>query len=207
MFQVNACNYCDDIFAETADVAFGDGWLPEYKMDWQGTNVVVSRHPDIDEIIADAAAVWSTPADRRPGRRDAGRQLPPPPGRALGASARRRRRGAVGARQARAGLARGHRSAAGEAHPPAPAHLRRESRRVRRRAGARARSRSSSKPDAAAPEAVRERLAGQSSAARSAAPPQALTRAQACAAGTSPRQRRSDRHQGAPVRGRERRRT
>lgn len=61
MFQVNACNYCDDIFAETADVAFGDGWLPEFKMDWQGTNVVVSRHPDIDEIIADAAAVWSTP--------------------------------------------------------------------------------------------------------------------------------------------------
>lgn len=61
MFQVNACNYCDDIFAETADVAFGDGWLPQYKMDWQGTNVVVSRHPDIDEILADASAVWSEP--------------------------------------------------------------------------------------------------------------------------------------------------
>ncbi|HWI31644.1 MAG TPA: Coenzyme F420 hydrogenase/dehydrogenase, beta subunit C-terminal domain [Microbacterium sp.] len=61
MFQANACNFCDDIFAETADVAFGDGWLPEYKEEWRGTNVVVSRHPDIDEIFADEAAVWSVP--------------------------------------------------------------------------------------------------------------------------------------------------
>ncbi|HEX5857928.1 MAG TPA: Coenzyme F420 hydrogenase/dehydrogenase, beta subunit C-terminal domain, partial [Microbacterium sp.] len=61
MFQSNACNFCDDIFAETADVAFGDGWLPEYKEEWRGTNVVVSRHPDIDEIFADESAVWSVP--------------------------------------------------------------------------------------------------------------------------------------------------
>lgn len=61
MFQVNACNYCDDIFAETADVAFGDAWLPEFKTEWQGTNVVVSRHPDIDEILADQSAIWSEP--------------------------------------------------------------------------------------------------------------------------------------------------
>ncbi|MFB2586737.1 Coenzyme F420 hydrogenase/dehydrogenase, beta subunit C-terminal domain [Herbiconiux liukaitaii] len=50
-FQPEACNFCDDIFAETADVAFGDAWLPEYKEDWRGTNVVVSRNPIIDDII------------------------------------------------------------------------------------------------------------------------------------------------------------
>lgn len=50
-FQPEACNFCDDIFAETADVAFGDAWLPEYKEDWRGTNVVVSRNSVIDDII------------------------------------------------------------------------------------------------------------------------------------------------------------
>ena len=50
-FQLNACNYCDDIFAETADVAFGDAWLPQYKEDWRGTNVVITRNPVIDAIL------------------------------------------------------------------------------------------------------------------------------------------------------------
>ena len=50
-FQPEACNFCDDIFAETADVAFGDAWLPEHQSDWRGTNVVVSRSPLADEII------------------------------------------------------------------------------------------------------------------------------------------------------------
>lgn len=43
MFQLNACNYCDDIFAETADITFGDAWLKEYSDDWRGNNVVVIR--------------------------------------------------------------------------------------------------------------------------------------------------------------------
>lgn len=42
-FQPNACNYCDDVFAETADVAFADAWLPEYRDEWRGTNVLLSR--------------------------------------------------------------------------------------------------------------------------------------------------------------------
>jgi hypothetical protein len=58
MFQLNACNYCDDIFAETADVAFGDAWLPRFKADWRGTNVIVSRRPVIDEILREADDIW-----------------------------------------------------------------------------------------------------------------------------------------------------
>lgn len=42
-FQPEACNFCDDIFAESADIVFGDAWLPEYTTDWRGTNVVVVR--------------------------------------------------------------------------------------------------------------------------------------------------------------------
>lgn len=50
-FQPEACNFCDDIFAETADVSFGDAWLPQYTDDWRGTNIVISREASIDEIL------------------------------------------------------------------------------------------------------------------------------------------------------------
>lgn len=62
-FQPNACNYCDDVFAETADVALADAWLPEFVQDWRGTNVVVSRNPFITEIVNEATEsqqLWST---------------------------------------------------------------------------------------------------------------------------------------------------
>lgn len=55
-FQPEACNFCDDIFAETADVAFGDAWLPEYRSDWRGTNVVVSRSALVNEILETGGA-------------------------------------------------------------------------------------------------------------------------------------------------------
>ncbi|WP_447529193.1 Coenzyme F420 hydrogenase/dehydrogenase, beta subunit C-terminal domain [Vreelandella sp. TE19] len=50
-FQPNACNYCDDVFAETADIVFGDAWLPRYINDWRGTNIVVSRNPELTELL------------------------------------------------------------------------------------------------------------------------------------------------------------
>ncbi|MDH6181878.1 coenzyme F420 hydrogenase subunit beta [Microbacteriaceae bacterium SG_E_30_P1] len=52
VFQPEACNYCDDVFAETADVVIGDAWLAKYEIDWRGTNVVVSRSSELDEIFA-----------------------------------------------------------------------------------------------------------------------------------------------------------
>lgn len=51
MFQLNACNYCDDIFAETADVVLGDAWLPEYRADWRGTNILLCRNALIQQLI------------------------------------------------------------------------------------------------------------------------------------------------------------
>lgn len=43
LFTLNPCNYCDDIFAECADIVFMDAWLPEYIDDWRGTNIVIVR--------------------------------------------------------------------------------------------------------------------------------------------------------------------
>ena len=50
-FKYDACHYCDDLAAETADVAFGDAWLPGYVNDPKGTNVVVVRNRMVDEVL------------------------------------------------------------------------------------------------------------------------------------------------------------
>jgi coenzyme F420 hydrogenase subunit beta len=50
-FQLEGCNYCDDIFAETADAVFGDAWLPQFNSYWQGTNIVLVRNKVIDSIL------------------------------------------------------------------------------------------------------------------------------------------------------------
>lgn len=55
-FQLEACNYCDDVFAETADIVLGDAWLPEFVNDWRGHNVVVTRHPVLAQIVDDGVA-------------------------------------------------------------------------------------------------------------------------------------------------------
>lgn len=43
-FKPKACDWCDDIAGETADIAFGDAWLPEYRHDSGGRNILVVRN-------------------------------------------------------------------------------------------------------------------------------------------------------------------
>ena len=51
-FFMNApCNLCDDVMAETADIAFGDAWVEPYSSDGRGTNVVVVRAPELHAIL------------------------------------------------------------------------------------------------------------------------------------------------------------
>ena len=50
-FKYNACEYCDDVLAETADITCGDAWLPQYAKDGQGTNVVVVRSLEMKELL------------------------------------------------------------------------------------------------------------------------------------------------------------
>lgn len=54
-FQPEACNFCDDVVGETADVSFGDAWLPRFTSDSRGTNVVVSRNRMIDGLFDEGA--------------------------------------------------------------------------------------------------------------------------------------------------------
>jgi coenzyme F420-reducing hydrogenase beta subunit len=53
-FMSNACNFCDDVVSETADVAFGDAWVEPYSSDGKGTNVVVARSAVVSGLILDA---------------------------------------------------------------------------------------------------------------------------------------------------------
>ena len=52
-FKYKACDYCDDIFSETADLAVGDAWLKHYTSDSKGNSVVITRNRIIDKIIED----------------------------------------------------------------------------------------------------------------------------------------------------------
>lgn len=50
-FTPNACNFCDDVFAECADAVFMDAWLPEYRKDAGGHSLVLTRDPRINELF------------------------------------------------------------------------------------------------------------------------------------------------------------
>jgi len=55
-FQNSACNYCDDVVAETADISFGDAWVEPFSSDGRGVNVVVVRSPDLHRMIREAVS-------------------------------------------------------------------------------------------------------------------------------------------------------
>ena len=53
-YTPTACDYCDDIFGETADISVMDAWLPEYISDPKGTSLLITRSSEIDKIISEA---------------------------------------------------------------------------------------------------------------------------------------------------------
>jgi len=50
-FTPGACNYCDDVFAECADVTCMDAWLPEYYSNPSGTSLLIVRASNILNLI------------------------------------------------------------------------------------------------------------------------------------------------------------
>jgi coenzyme F420-reducing hydrogenase beta subunit len=66
LFKFKACDFCDDVVGETADISVGDAWLPEYESDWRGTNVVVVRSALIKSIISEAIDAGSLAMNHLP---------------------------------------------------------------------------------------------------------------------------------------------
>lgn len=56
-FTPMACNYCDDVFSECADVTFMDAWLSEFSKDSRGTSLVVVRAPWAQELLAQGKGI------------------------------------------------------------------------------------------------------------------------------------------------------
>lgn len=50
-FKYNSCEFCDDVVSETADVTFGDAWLPQFVNDSKGMNIIIVRNAEIQSLI------------------------------------------------------------------------------------------------------------------------------------------------------------
>jgi coenzyme F420-reducing hydrogenase beta subunit len=55
-FQNPACDWCDDVVSETADISFGDAWVEPYSSDGRGTNVVIVRTRALKRLIEQGRA-------------------------------------------------------------------------------------------------------------------------------------------------------
>lgn len=52
LFKNNACDFCDDVTSELADISLGDAWMPPYSNDGRGTNVIVTRSKVAESLIS-----------------------------------------------------------------------------------------------------------------------------------------------------------
>jgi coenzyme F420-reducing hydrogenase beta subunit len=51
LFKANACDFCDDVTAELADISLGDAWLDPYNNDGRGANIIISRSVLSDSLL------------------------------------------------------------------------------------------------------------------------------------------------------------
>ena len=50
--KIKACDFCEDVFGLSADVVFGDAWIPPFFSDPKGSNVVIVRSSLAQDIIS-----------------------------------------------------------------------------------------------------------------------------------------------------------
>lgn len=53
LFSLPACNFCDDAFAETADVVLMDAWLPEFGGSDKGENLLLVRSAELEVLLGE----------------------------------------------------------------------------------------------------------------------------------------------------------
>ncbi|CAM3644601.1 Coenzyme F420 hydrogenase/dehydrogenase, beta subunit C-terminal domain [Flavobacterium gelidilacus] len=51
LFKSNACDFCDDVTTELADISLGDAWLNPYAQEGLGNSVIVTRSTSADNLI------------------------------------------------------------------------------------------------------------------------------------------------------------
>ena len=53
LFKANACDFCDDVTTELADISLGDAWLSPYNQDGKGNNVIVTRSVLAEKLMVE----------------------------------------------------------------------------------------------------------------------------------------------------------
>jgi|SaaInlStandDraft_1057018.scaffolds.fasta_scaffold02573_10 coenzyme F420 hydrogenase subunit beta len=51
LFKANACDFCDDVTGETADISIGDAWIKPFIDDGRGANIIIVRSKIAQNII------------------------------------------------------------------------------------------------------------------------------------------------------------
>jgi len=59
LLKLKSCDFCDDLVGETADISIGDAWITPYLKESQGTNLIVVRNHELDQILKDGGASGS----------------------------------------------------------------------------------------------------------------------------------------------------
>lgn len=65
-FSENACNYCEGVFAEVADVVLMDAWLPKYEVEPEGHSIVIVRNPLLKRLLEEGNSKGSCSLERIP---------------------------------------------------------------------------------------------------------------------------------------------
>lgn len=50
-----ACEFCDDVTGETADLSIGDAWLPQFEYETEGKNLLIFRNKELLDIVKNAS--------------------------------------------------------------------------------------------------------------------------------------------------------
>jgi coenzyme F420 hydrogenase subunit beta len=63
LFKANACDFCDDVVTELADISLGDAWLEPYSNEGKGTSVIITRTPLAEMLIQKGIATSELEAE------------------------------------------------------------------------------------------------------------------------------------------------
>ncbi len=66
LFKANACDFCDDVTTELADISLGDAWLEPFNKDGHGTSVIITRSKVADLLIQNGMTVGDLHIDVLP---------------------------------------------------------------------------------------------------------------------------------------------
>ena len=66
LFKANACDFCDDVTTELADISLGDAWLEPFNKDGHGTSVIITRSDIANVIIQNGITVGDLHIDVLP---------------------------------------------------------------------------------------------------------------------------------------------